>query len=482
MQPDIQVLPADFDYAALDSETRIVVQQRASEIRTIARRTAADAIDIGQKLIEVKARLGHGQFGRWLEAEFAWQERTAQSFMAVAERFKNANIADLNFAPTALYMLAQPSVPDEARADALQRAESGERITVATAKAIVAEHATPAAPATEVALATAVAHMSDAAELKPAVRAWAMQIDPADPRGILQQMVITGSPVALRHFEQLGDALRAGGYRFMRSELQAAIRALIEELARPAPRAPRAVEYSPDEEPDRAAAAAPTTRAQCNVCGRPLSDPASIARGAGDTCSGKHDAGGNGHPLTPGRVVITAPLPTTWQRAAADLAAIVLDWLAAKVEALELAEDATRYCLEQIIKHRAGLSSAGGADAWRELRALKGWPAATTDEAKLNAVKAALNRLKGATERGDEDQLVTHPQPPASLNPAADPAHADCRARLDHQIEHVERFLEACRALRPWAQAHGDLIEDDAQLRRGFELLEAAYRRATAPA
>jgi hypothetical protein len=39
--------------------------------------------------------------------------------------------------PTAAYLLAAPSVPDEARQDALERAEAGEEITTAVAREIV---------------------------------------------------------------------------------------------------------------------------------------------------------------------------------------------------------------------------------------------------------------------------------------------------------------------------------------------------------
>lgn len=65
-----------FDYATLNAETRLVVQQQTSEIRTLMRRTAQDIINIGQKLIEVKEQLGHGQFRNWLKAEFNWSVRT----------------------------------------------------------------------------------------------------------------------------------------------------------------------------------------------------------------------------------------------------------------------------------------------------------------------------------------------------------------------------------------------------------------------
>ena len=140
MTTDIQL--SEFDYAALDAETRIVVQQRTNEIRDLTRRTAQDIIDIGRKLNDVKSRLAHGQFGAWLEAEFSWTDRTARRFMAVADKFgddENGHI--VRFAPSALYLLS--TGPDEAREEALQRAEQGESITHKAAKQLV-EAATPA--------------------------------------------------------------------------------------------------------------------------------------------------------------------------------------------------------------------------------------------------------------------------------------------------------------------------------------------------
>jgi Protein of unknown function (DUF3102) len=87
----------------------------------------------------VKDALDHGQFLSWLKAEFGWAERTARNFMSVAEQFgKSAIIADLPIAPTA-YLLAAPSVPDETRQVAVEKAEAGEEIAFATAKEIVAE-------------------------------------------------------------------------------------------------------------------------------------------------------------------------------------------------------------------------------------------------------------------------------------------------------------------------------------------------------
>jgi hypothetical protein len=50
-----------FDDSTLDTEARIVVQQRTGEIRSLMRRAAQDSIN----------------FARWLRVEFDWSESTA---------------------------------------------------------------------------------------------------------------------------------------------------------------------------------------------------------------------------------------------------------------------------------------------------------------------------------------------------------------------------------------------------------------------
>ena len=103
------------------------------------RRSAQDIIDIGQKLIDVKARLGHGHFGGWLEAEFQWSRPTATRFMQVASRFSEI-VHGEQFEAKALYLLASPSTPDDAVEEALERAEAGEKITFNIAQNINAAH------------------------------------------------------------------------------------------------------------------------------------------------------------------------------------------------------------------------------------------------------------------------------------------------------------------------------------------------------
>ncbi|OWY64661.1 hypothetical protein B7486_46075 [cyanobacterium TDX16] len=135
-----------FDYTTLDAETRSVVQQHTSEIRILMRRTAQDIINIGQKLIEVKEQLEHGQFRNWLKVEFDWGVWTATKFMQVAEKFESVNFTHLDIAASALYLLAAPSTPSEARTEALERATVGEAITRTSAKEIVTRHKSTAKP------------------------------------------------------------------------------------------------------------------------------------------------------------------------------------------------------------------------------------------------------------------------------------------------------------------------------------------------
>jgi len=66
--------------------------------------------------------------------------------MNVARQFKAENFADLQLAPSALYLLAAPSTPPKVRQEAIARAESGETITYKTAKAIKQEYQNAQSP------------------------------------------------------------------------------------------------------------------------------------------------------------------------------------------------------------------------------------------------------------------------------------------------------------------------------------------------
>ena len=128
-----------FNYDLLEPQVAEQARTSAERIRAKVKKTVEDIIDVGNDLLAVKEALPHGQFLPWLRAEFGWSERTAYNFISVAERFKVANFASLPIQPSAAYLLAAPTVPDEARQVAVEKAEAGQEITFATAKEIVAE-------------------------------------------------------------------------------------------------------------------------------------------------------------------------------------------------------------------------------------------------------------------------------------------------------------------------------------------------------
>lgn len=49
----------NFNYSALETETRIVLQQYTRDIKSLIRRTSQDIIEIGEKLSEVKQQLDY---------------------------------------------------------------------------------------------------------------------------------------------------------------------------------------------------------------------------------------------------------------------------------------------------------------------------------------------------------------------------------------------------------------------------------------
>jgi septal ring factor EnvC (AmiA/AmiB activator) len=132
------VIEVGFNYSEVDEICRDDIRDAAVRIKVRMARTAADIIEIGRDLIAVKKALGHGNFLRWIEAEFGMHENSARNFMRVADRFgESTTIVDLQ--PTVLYALAAPSTPDEIVEEVTERAASGETFTAADIKAMKEE-------------------------------------------------------------------------------------------------------------------------------------------------------------------------------------------------------------------------------------------------------------------------------------------------------------------------------------------------------
>ena len=129
-----------FEYRNLDEQTRTIIWQYTAEIKDLMRLTAENIINIGKKLTQVKSRLGHGSFQQWLRTEFEWSEQTARQFMQVyrwSETIENKKFVFSKLGTSALYLLAAPSTPPEAREEVLDLVDGGEKVSYTRAKNIV---------------------------------------------------------------------------------------------------------------------------------------------------------------------------------------------------------------------------------------------------------------------------------------------------------------------------------------------------------
>jgi hypothetical protein len=113
--------------AAADETT---LAQNAEAIRELGKRTIADVIEIGKRLIQSKKLCGHGNWLTWLDREFGWSEDVAEKFMRVAKSPFSIPARNFELPLDGLYLLTAPTTPEEVRTEILDRAEAGEKITV----------------------------------------------------------------------------------------------------------------------------------------------------------------------------------------------------------------------------------------------------------------------------------------------------------------------------------------------------------------
>ena len=114
-----------FDYNELDATVAAEARAAASRIRQRHRKAA---IETGSDLMAIKHRLGHGNFLRWIEAEFKWDERTARRYMQAAKVLGGKSDIVSDLPATAIYALSAASTPEPIRAEVIKRLEDGDSI------------------------------------------------------------------------------------------------------------------------------------------------------------------------------------------------------------------------------------------------------------------------------------------------------------------------------------------------------------------
>ncbi len=102
----------------------------ADRIRARLRRTTEDILATGNDLIAVKGRLDHGEFLKWLAAEFSWTDRTARRYIAAAE-WAGSKSDTVSILPTnTVYKLSAPTTPQAIKDKVIADLEAGEKVDV----------------------------------------------------------------------------------------------------------------------------------------------------------------------------------------------------------------------------------------------------------------------------------------------------------------------------------------------------------------
>ncbi len=121
----VPVSASIFNYATISEATvRKHAQDAATRIRSKLDKAKATFLEIGRDLLSIKAKLAHGEFSKWIEAEFDMTIRTAQNMMNAAELAdKHETLSVLS--PTIIYKLAAKNTPDEVHTEIVTQIKNG---------------------------------------------------------------------------------------------------------------------------------------------------------------------------------------------------------------------------------------------------------------------------------------------------------------------------------------------------------------------
>lgn len=138
-----------FDYSGMTDKEADALRSAADDVRRLHRRIRNTYLEIGGKLAAAKAKLGHGQFGAWIAAEFTpyfeLTDRTARNYIAAFETFGAKSEIVSELPQDIVYRLA--ASPEPIRAKVLRQWADGlpaPRVRDALADELAAEKAAKA--------------------------------------------------------------------------------------------------------------------------------------------------------------------------------------------------------------------------------------------------------------------------------------------------------------------------------------------------
>lgn len=133
-----------FDYNQLDPETCTIIQQEDKEYDRNMGESGTSFIYACKNLQRIHAALKYKRpgFVEYCNSKPGLSWGTAHKMLNVAKMLLDSDNINID-SKEALYLLAASSTPDEARVEAIERAQNGETITHAAAKEIVNGHTPP---------------------------------------------------------------------------------------------------------------------------------------------------------------------------------------------------------------------------------------------------------------------------------------------------------------------------------------------------
>jgi DNA repair exonuclease SbcCD ATPase subunit len=151
-----------------DLDDEAYLAQAEGEIRGYGRLVVSGIVAIGKKLVEVKERVGHGRYEKFIRERLRFSPQAAHNYVQSYELLKSLTVGDLKslqIDARSLYLLARPTTPEEVRAEALEKAASPDGISRDEVAALVEQARQQAA-----AKATAEAQQQSVAQLAKAAK------------------------------------------------------------------------------------------------------------------------------------------------------------------------------------------------------------------------------------------------------------------------------------------------------------------------
>lgn len=133
-----------FDHGSLTGDNQQFIRETEQRLRSLVVNIASQAVETGIILAQARSRLPHGQFEAWAKSELPWSLSQTKRLCYVGEAFGGRNVE--RFQPSALYLLAWPGVPPQAREYAFELVQDGAEISHESAKEILAMYRPAAVP------------------------------------------------------------------------------------------------------------------------------------------------------------------------------------------------------------------------------------------------------------------------------------------------------------------------------------------------